>query len=348
MVKILALPGDGIGPEILDSALQVLEAVAQKIGFSYDLESRPFGGAAIDSDGHPLPAATLSAAKSADAILMGAIGSPQYDGAEVRPEQGLLKLRQELQLYANIRPVKVFDALKHLSPLKAERIEGIDFVVVRELTGGIYFGQHQLEEDFARDHNDYTAEEIRRIVRSAFALAQKRGGKVTSIDKQNVLATSKLWRKIADQVALEFPDVVLEHQLVDSAAMLIISNPAKFDVVVTDNLFGDILSDEASVLSGSLGVMPSASHSVDGPSLYEPIHGSAPDIAGQGIANPIGMILSVAMMLRESFGENAGAELIEQAVEQVLADGHLTRDLGGQAKTQELTQAIMEHLKNNT
>lgn len=341
MVKILALPGDGIGPEIMDSALQVLEAVAQKIDFSYELERRPFGGSAIDSDGHPLPANTLSAAKSADAILMGAIGSPQYDGAEVRPEQGLLQLRQELQLYANIRPVKVFDALKHLSPLKAERIEGVDFVVVRELTGGIYFGQHQLEEDFARDHNDYTAEEIRRIVRSAFALAQKRGGKVTSIDKQNVLATSKLWRKIADQVALEFPDVVLEHQLVDSAAMLIISNPAKFDVVVTDNLFGDILSDEASVLSGSLGVMPSASHSVEGPSLYEPIHGSAPDIAGQGIANPIGMILSVAMMLRESFGENAGAELIEQAVEQVLADGHLTKDLGGATSTEELTQKII-------
>ncbi|WP_019794091.1 3-isopropylmalate dehydrogenase, partial [Streptococcus sobrinus] len=221
--------------------------------------------------------ATLSAARSADAILLAAIGSPQYDTAPVRPEQGLLALRKELKLFANIRPVKIFEALKHLSPLKPERIAGVDFVVVRELTGGIYFGQHDLQEDTARDINDYSAEEIERIVRKAFTIAQGRGKKVTSIDKQNVLATSKLWRKVADQVAQDFPDVTLEHQLVDSAAMLMIADPAHFDVVVTENLFGDILSDESSVLPGTLGVMPSASHSQDGPSLYEPIHGSAPD-----------------------------------------------------------------------
>ena len=255
-----------------------------------------------------------------------------------------MAIRKELNLFANIRPVRIFDALKHLSPLKPERIEGVDFVVVRELTGGIYFGEHILKEDKARDINDYSADEIRRIMRRAFKIAQGRGKKVTSIDKQNVLATSKLWRKVADEVSLEFPDVTLEHQLVDSAAMIMITNPARFDVVVTENLFGDILSDESSVLPGTLGVMPSASHSENGPSLYEPIHGSAPDIAGQGIANPISMILSVAMMLRESFNETEGAELIENAVDKTLNQGILTRDLGGQASTAEMTAAIISNL----
>lgn len=231
-----------------------------------------------------------------------------------------------------------------MSPLKPERIEGVDFVVVRELTGGIYFGEHKLEDEAARDINDYSAQEIRRIIRKAFELAQVRGKKVTSIDKQNVLATSKLWRKVAEEVALDFPDVTLEHQLVDSAAMIMITNPARFDVIVTENLFGDILSDESSVLPGTLGVMPSASHSENGPSLYEPIHGSAPDIAGKGIANPVSMILSVAMMLRESFGELAGAEMIEEAVDKTFNQGILTRDLGGQATTAEMTAAIIANL----
>ncbi|ERJ74632.1 3-isopropylmalate dehydrogenase [Streptococcus sobrinus] len=342
--KIVTLAGDGIGPEIMAAGLKVLEAVAKKIDFAYQLDARPFGGAGIDQAGHPLPEATLEAARLADAILLAAIGSPQYDTAPVRPEQGLLALRKELKLFANIRPVKIFEALKHLSPLKAERIAGVDFVVVRELTGGIYFGQHDLQEDTARDINDYSAEEIERIVRKAFTIAQGRGKKVTSIDKQNVLATSKLWRKVADQVAMDFPDVTLEHQLVDSAAMLMITDPARFDVVVTENLFGDILSDESSVLPGTLGVMPSASHSQDGPSLYEPIHGSAPDIAGQGIANPISMILSVAMMLRDSFGQEAGAAMIEQAVDATLKQGVLTRDLGGQATTAQMTAAIIANL----
>ncbi|WP_277291518.1 3-isopropylmalate dehydrogenase [Streptococcus orisratti] len=344
MKKIVTLAGDGIGPEIMAAGLEVLNVVAQKVGFEYETQAKAFGGAGIDASGHPLPADTLEAAKSADAILLAAIGSPQYDNAPVRPEQGLLAIRKELNLFANIRPVRIFDALKHLSPLKPERIEGVNFVVVRELTGGIYFGEHILNEESARDINDYSADEIRRIMRKAFEIARGRNKKVTSIDKQNVLATSKLWRKVAEEVAKEYPDVTLEHQLVDSAAMIMITNPARFDVVVTENLFGDILSDESSVLPGTLGVMPSASHSENGPSLYEPIHGSAPDIAGKGIANPISMILSVAMMLRESFGENAGAEMIENAVDKTLAQGVLTRDLGGQADTATMTAAIIKNL----
>lgn len=344
MKKIVTLAGDGIGPEIMAAGLEVLNVVAQKVGFEYETQAKAFGGAGIDASGHPLPADTLEAAKSADAILLAAIGSPQYDNAPVRPEQGLLTIRKELNLFANIRPVRIFDALKHLSPLKPERIEGVNFVVVRELTGGIYFGEHILNEESARDINDYSADEIRRIMRKAFEIACGRNKKVTSIDKQNVLATSKLWRKVAEEVAKEYPDVTLEHQLVDSAAMIMITNPARFDVVVTENLFGDILSDESSVLPGTLGVMPSASHSENGPSLYEPIHGSAPDIAGKGIANPISMILSVAMMLRESFGENAGAEMIENAVDKTLAQGVLTRDLGGQADTATMTAAIIKNL----
>ncbi|CJJ54711.1 3-isopropylmalate dehydrogenase [Streptococcus pneumoniae] len=342
--KIVALAGDGIGPEIMEAGLEVLEALAKKTGFVYEIDKRPFGGAGIDAAGHPLPDETLKVCREADAILLAAIGSPQYDSETVRPEQGLLALRKELNLYANIRPVKIFDSLKHLSPLKSERIAGVDFVVVRELTGGIYFGDHILEERKARDINDYSYEEVEQIIRKAFEIARNRRKIVTSIDKQNVLATSKLWRKVAEEVAQDFPDVTLEHQLVDSAAMLMITNPAKFDVIVTENLFGDILSDESSVLSGTLGVMPSASHSENGPSLYEPIHGSAPDIAGQGIANPISMILSVAMMLRDSFGRYEDAERIERAVEASLAAGILTRDLGGQASTKEMTEAIIARL----
>lgn len=342
--KIVTLAGDGIGPEIMASGLQVLAAVAPKINFDYDIQAKNFGGAAIDSDGHPLPEATLSAAKAADAILLAAIGGPKYNDATVRPEQGLLALRKELGLFANIRPVQIFDALKHLSPLKAEIIEGVDFVVVRELTGGIYFGEHSLNKKFARDVNDYTYQEIERIIRVAFDIARGRGKKVTSVDKQNVLATSKLWRIVAEEVAKDYPDVLLEHALVDSLAMKMITNPSDFDVIVTENLFGDILSDESSVLPGTLGVMPSASHAEDGPSLYEPIHGSAPDIAGMGIANPISMILSVAMMLRESFGEVKGAQYIEDAVSQTLLDGILTKDLGGDASLDEMTSAIINNL----
>ena len=283
--EIVALAGDGIGPEIMEAGLQVLAAVAGKFGFTYHVTEKAFGGAGIDAEGHPLPQSTLEAAKKADAILLAAIGSPQYDNAPVRPEQGLLSLRKELELYANIRPVKIFDALKHLSPLKAERIAGVDFVVVRELTGGIYFGEHILEDKSARDINDYSYEEVERIVRKAFDIARGRRKRVTSIDKQNVLATSKLWRIVADEVAKDYPDVTLE-----------------------------------------------------------PIHGSAPDIAGQGVVNPISMILSVSMMLRDSFAELEAAEAIEAAVEKTLAQGILTRDLGGQAGTAQMTEAIINNL----
>ena len=342
--KIVALAGDGIGPEIMEAGLEVLASIAKKTDFDYEIDRRPFGGAGIDAEGHPLPDKTLKVCREADAILLAAIGSPQYDNATVRPEQGLLALRKELNLYANIRPVKIFDSLKHLSPLKPERIAGVDFVVVRELTGGIYFGDHILEDRKARDINDYSYEEVERIIRKAFEIARSRRKILTSIDKQNVLATSELWRKVAEEVAKDFPDVTLEHQLVDSAAMLMITDPSKFDVIVTENLFGDILSDESSVLSGTLGVMPSASHSDNGPSLYEPIHGSAPDIADLGIANPISMILSVAMMLRDSFGRYEDAKRIEDAVEATLGAGILTRDIGGQASTKEMTEAIIARL----
>ncbi|GFH43148.1 3-isopropylmalate dehydrogenase [Lactococcus hodotermopsidis] len=342
--KIVTLAGDGIGPEIMSAGLEVLAALAPKIDFDYEIDPKNFGGAAIDADGHPLPETTLNAAKNADAILLAAIGGPQYNDAPVRPEQGLLSLRKALGLFANIRPVQIFDALKHLSPLKPEIIDGVDFVVVRELTGGIYFGEHTLNERTARDVNDYSYEEIERIIKVAFEIAEKRGKKVTSVDKQNVLATSKLWRIVAEDVAKSYPHVALEHALVDSLAMKMITNPSDFDVIVTENLFGDILSDESSVLPGTLGVMPSASHAANGPSLYEPIHGSAPDIAGLGIANPISMILSVAMMLRESFGETIGAQYIENAVNKTLLDGILTKDLGGKASLKEMTAAIISNL----
>jgi len=347
--KIVALAGDGIGPEIMEAGLEVLEALAEKTVFDYEIDRRPFGGAGIDAAGHPLPDETLKAARKADAILLAAIGSPQYDDAPVRPEQGLLALRKELNLYANIRPVKIFESLMHLSPLKQERITGVDFVVVRELTGGIYFGDHILEEKKARDINDYSYEEVERIIRKAFEIARSRRKILTSIDKQNVLATSKLWRRVADEVAKDFPDVTLEHQLVDSAAMLMITNPAKFDVIVTENLFGDILSDESSVLSGTLGVMPSASHSEDGPSLYEPIHGSAPDIAGKNIANPIATILSAAMLLRYSLGLDKEAGDIENAVEKVLKDGFRTVDIYTEGmnklSTSQMGDKIVEYIK---
>ncbi|MGX7010289.1 3-isopropylmalate dehydrogenase [Lactococcus cremoris] len=340
--KIVTLAGDGIGPEIMSAGLRVLKAVSKKIAFEYELEAKDFGGIAIDKHGHPLPEETLQAVKNADAILLAAIGHPKYNDAKVRPEQGLLALRKELGLYANVRPLKIYPALKNLSPIR--NVENVDFVVIRELTGGIYFGQHVLSDEKARDINDYTADEIRRILHFSFKIAQNRPRKLlTSVDKQNVLATSKLWRKIADEIAVEYPDVTLEHQLVDSCAMLLITEPQKFDVIVTENLFGDILSDEASSLAGTLGVMPSSSHGFNGLSLYEPIHGSAPDISGKGIANPVSMILSVAMMLRESFGQEEGATMIEKAVTQTFADGILTQDLGGNATTAEMTEAILKN-----
>lgn len=342
---IVVLPGDGIGPEIMDSALMILTEIMVQDELDFEIVSYPFGGAAIDDSGNPLPAATLNACQQADAILLGAIGGPKWDQAPQRPEQGLLSLRKALGLFANIRPISVPAAIAHLSPLKSENVQGVDFVVVRELTGGIYFGEKELTDTNASDLCTYSKAEIQRIIRKAFELAQTRRKKVTSVDKANVLATSKLWRETAEEIAAEFPDCQLEHQLVDSAAMVIIQKPKSFDVVVTENLFGDILSDEASVIPGSLGLMPSASYSESGPSLYEPIHGSAPDIAGQDAANPLSMILSMAMMLRESFHLDKSAAKIEQACEQVLNQGILTSDLGGTATTTVFTTAVLKELR---
>ncbi|MBL1225545.1 3-isopropylmalate dehydrogenase [Enterococcus sp. BWR-S5] len=343
--RIIALPGDGIGKEIMDSALRILSEMMVQENLDFDIQEFPFGGAGIDSEGDPLPEKTLTACKEADAILLGAIGGPKWDAAPKRPEQGLLGLRKALGLFANIRPISVPDAVIHLSPLKEENVRGVDFIVVRELTGGIYFGEKELAEDKASDLCTYTKAEIQRIIRKAFEIARTRNKKVTSVDKANVLSTSKLWRQTAEEVAQEFPDCTLEHQLVDSAAMVMITRPKEFDVLVTENLFGDILSDEASVIPGSLGMMPSASHSEEGPSLYEPIHGSAPDIAGQNIANPMSMILSAAMMLRQSFGMDETAQKIESACDRVMTAGVLTKDLGGNAGTQEFTEAVLKELR---
>ena len=341
MKNIVVLSGDGIGNEIMASGLTVLEKVSEKIGFKYKITHCDFGGGAIEKHGTPLPNNTLVVAKNADAVLLSAIGDPKYNGAEVRPEKGLLAIRKELGLFANVRPMIIYPGIADRSPIK--NVNNIDFIVIRELTGGIYFGKHELTETYATDESKYTSEEIERIIRFAFETAKKRRKHVTSVDKENVLSTSKLWRSIADRVAKDYPDIELTHQLVDSCAMLLITDPKRFDVVVTENLFGDILTDEASAIAGSLGVMGSASHGT-GTSLYEPIHGSAPDIAGQGIANPIGMISSIAMMLRDSFNETEGAELIEKAIADTLSEKIFTPDLGGNYKTIDVTNSIISKI----
>lgn len=347
MKKVVVLPGDGIGPEIMEAALCIARAVpkdAWREPLSFQTEF--FGGAAIEATGKALPETTLAACQAADAILMGSVGGEQWREASQTPEQGLLALRATLGLYANIRPTKVSDSCVPLSPLKAAIVRDTDFVIVRELTSGIYFGEPRLQtKKEALDTCRYTVSEIERIVRLAFELAQKRRKKVTSVDKANVLATSKLWRSTVNEVAKAYPEVTLEHHYVDAMAMYLMQRPRDFDVIVTENLFGDILSDEASILSGTLGVLASASHGVAGPSLYEPIHGSAPDLAGKNQANPLSMIYSLTMMLRESFAEYTIAESIERACQVVLDQGLRTADLGGTATTTEMTTAILEQLE---
>ncbi|MDT3918134.1 3-isopropylmalate dehydrogenase, partial [Staphylococcus saprophyticus] len=313
--KIVALPGDGIGPEILNGSLEILQQLSKEFHFEYELESHDFGGIAIDNHGKPLPDSTLNACKNADAILLGAVGGPKWTDPNNRPEQGLLGIRKALGLFANIRPTTVTNGTSHLSPIKEERVANTDFILVRELTGGIYFGEpKQLSENDALDSLTYTRDEIERIARVGFELAQKRHKKLTSVDKENVLSSSKLWRNVINEVSQSYPDVEVNHLLVDACAMHLITNPSQFDVIVTENLFGDILSDEASVIPGSLGLSPSASFSEQGPRLYEPIHGSAPDIANQDIANPFGMLLSVAMCLRESLNEDKAADKLENVI----------------------------------
>ncbi|WNB93240.1 3-isopropylmalate dehydrogenase [Bacillus sp. NEB1478] len=348
--KITVLPGDGIGPEVMKGALEILDGVATRFGHEFHTTVKAFGGSAIDHSGSPLPEDTLLACKQSDAVLLGAVGGPRWDGNDVRPEHGLLRLRKELNVFANLRPVQVFPGLENLSPLKSNRVKGADFIFVRELTGGIYFSQPKMRDKEGKNATDtlfYSSEEVERIVEKAFELASVRKGKVTSVDKANVLETSKMWREIVDSAAKKYPNVQVEHMLVDFAAMRLISEPSKFDVIVTENMFGDILSDEAAVIPGSLGVMPSASLSENGPGLYEPIHGSAPDIAGKGVANPVGMILSTAMMLRHSFQLEKEAEAVEKAVYETLQAGYRTKDIysgtGYLTSTKEMVNQI--HLR---
>src|SRR5215469_16107265 len=350
--RIAVLPGDGIGPEVTAEGIRCLERVAELFGHGFELNILPFGGAAIDTHHDPLPPQTLQACRDADAVLLGAIGGPRWSApdAPLRPEAGLLRLRKELGTFANLRPVKVDPALVDASTLKAEVVSGVDLVFVRELTGGIYFGDKRRDATSASDVCVYTVAEIERIVRVAASLATARRGRLTSIDKSNVLETSRLWRAVTTQVvAREFPGVELDHMLVDAAAMHLIRAPRDFDVLVTENMFGDILTDEASMLAGSLGLLPSASLGEGRRGIYEPIHGSAPDIAGRGIANPYGAILSVALLLRHSLALPAEAAALEEAVAAALAAGARTADLvrgvERPCSTREAGEAVINRLR---
>ncbi len=354
--KILVLPGDGIGPEIISEAVRVLEAIKAKLNLAFVLDEGLLGGAAIDATGVPFPDETLAKAKASDAILLGAVGGPKWDQLDtaIRPEKGLLGIRSKLDLFGNLRPAILYPQLADASSLKPEIVAGLDILIVRELTGGIYFGQPRgirvLENGERQGYNTYvySESEIRRIAKVAFESARKRGKKLCSVDKANVLEVTVLWREILEQVAQDYPDVELSHMYVDNAAMQLVRAPKQFDVIVTGNMFGDILSDAAAMLTGSIGMLPSASLNASGQGLYEPCHGSAPDIAGQGIANPLATILSAAMLLRYSLGETVAADLIEQAVSNVLDQGLRTADIysAGTRKvtTREMGDAVVAAL----
>jgi 3-isopropylmalate dehydrogenase len=342
LTRIVLLPGDGIGPELAVAARSLLDALS-----GLDLEEQLIGGASIDATGTALTEEVLEACRGADAVLLCAVGGPKWDTTDPeapRPEQGLLGLRKGLGLFANLRPVRPSEALLDASPLRRERIEGTDLLVVRELTGGIYFGDSGREGDSAHDDCAYTVAEIERIARVAFEAAGERKGRLASVDKANVMETSRLWRETVTRLAPEYEYIQLDHLLVDNAAMQLVSRPADFDVIVTENLFGDILSDEAAMLTGSLGMLPSASLGEKGPGVFEPVHGSAPDIAGQGVANPLATFLSVAMMLKYGLGRHEDAARVEAAVDRVLADGVRTADLGGDARTETVTDAVLTAL----
>jgi 3-isopropylmalate dehydrogenase len=342
MPTIALLPGDGIGPEVAAAARRTLEAVADDLTF----EEHLVGGASIDVHGTSITDEAMAAVKASDAVLLGAVGGPQWDSNDpdaVRPEQGLFRLRADLGLYANLRPIRPLRALYDASPLKRERIEDVDMLIVRELTGGLYYGDRGRNADGAFDTCVYSVAEIERIARVGFQSANSR---VTSVDKANVLETSRLWREVVTRVhSEEYPHIELEHQLVDAAAMRLIASPRHFDVILTENMFGDILSDEASMLTGSLGMLPTASLGGEGPSLFEPVHGTAPDIAGQGIANPLGMILSAALLLRHGLGRETEAAALESAVDRALERGIRPPDLGGTATTAETTEAVLKEIK---
>jgi 3-isopropylmalate dehydrogenase len=353
--KILILPGDGIGPEVVAAAVAVIEALRERHGFACELERGLIGGAAIDAHGEPLPPVTLGQAERADAILMGAVGGPKWDTLErdLRPERGLLKLRSALKLYANLRPALCFDELAGASTLKPEILRGLDLLIVRELTGGIYYGEPRgiVSEGGARvgiNTERYAEPEIERILRTAFDLARLRRKRVCSVDKANVLESSQLWREVAERVAKDYADVTLSHLYVDNAAMQLVRAPGQFDVIVTGNLFGDILSDIAAQLTGSIGMLPSASLDAHGKGLYEPVHGSAPDLAGRGLANPLATILSLAMLLRYSLKREDLADRVERAVEKTLASGLRTPDIARPAEravsTGEMGNAVIENL----
>lgn len=358
--KITLLPGDGIGPEVVGEAVRLLEKVAGKYNHTFNFQERLMGGCSIDKYGQSITDETLADCKASDSVLLGAVGGPKWDdpNAKDRPERGLLALRKGLGVFANLRPVKVHPSLIDASPLKPERLKGVDIIVVRELTGGLYFGFPKGRDvkdgrERAVDTLEYYDYEIKRVVELAFHLARGRRRKVTSVDKANVLESSRLWRQIATRIGKENPDIELEHMLVDTASMKLITGPAWMDVVVTENMFGDILTDEASVLAGSMGMLPSASLGESGlglspdagvKGLYEPIHGSAPDIAGRGIANPIGTILSAALMLRHSFKLEAEAEAVETAVHQAITDGARTADLGGRLTTRQMADEVIARL----
>jgi len=349
--KITLLPGDGIGPEVVAEAVRVLDVIASKFHHSFHFTERLMGGCSIDQYGLSLTDETLADCKSADAVLLGAVGGPKWDdpNAKDRPERGLLGLRKGLGVFANLRPVKVHPALIDASPLKPEKLKDVDILVVRELTGGLYFGQPKLRgvkdgKEYAVDTLEYFDYEICRVMELAFKLARGRKKKVTSVDKANVLESSRLWRQIAAKIGKENPDVELEHMLVDTASMRLITGPAWMDVVVTENMFGDILTDEASVLAGSMGMLPSASLSESSVGLYEPIHGSAPDIAGKGIANPVGTILSSAMLLRHSLKLEVEAASVEKAVDETITAGARTTDIGGKLSTRQMTDEIIKRI----
>lgn len=352
--KITVLPGDGIGPEVVKGAIAVLDAIGKKYGHQFEYTYAKIGGVAIDECNNPLPEETIDICKASDGVLLGAVGGPKWDNlpGNMRPEAGLLGIRKALGLFANLRPVVAYDSLTDSSTLKKEVISGVDLIIVRELTGGLYFGEPRERRTLENgelevvDTLAYTKTEIERIIRKAFEIAQVRSKKVTSVDKANVLESSRVWREVAEEVAKDYPDVTLEHMLVDNAAMQLIRNPKQFDVIVTENMFGDILSDEAAMLTGSLGMLPSASLGADGPGLYEPCHGSAPDIAGQNKANPLATIASAAMMLKYSFGMIEEADAIEKAIISVLDAGYRTGDIAKPGEqvltTNEMTQKVID------
>lgn len=349
--KITVLPGDGIGPEVVTAAVEVLGAIAQKYDHQFHFAYGAIGGVAIDQYQDPLPQNTISLCEESDAILLGAVGGPKWDHnpADLRPEKGLLRIRKHFDLFSNLRPVQAIPSMLKSSPLKEDIVKDVDLLIVRELTGGLYFGERHRTENEALDSLTYTREEIERIIDNAFTLARLRRKKLTSVDKANVLDTSRLWRDIVDEKKAQYPDVEVEHSLVDSTAMKLITAPAEYDVIVTENMFGDILSDEASVITGSLGVLPSASMRADNFGLYEPVHGSAPEIAGKGIANPAATILSAAMMLQYSFGLLEEAKVIEDAVAAVYEKGFFTGDMAPKGvealSTNDWTEKVLHEIE---